>query len=307
MPFESSRFESREQTETRQYEYKDAEGKCIARVEVRVFAERQEKRTAMWTRVESQRLASLILTNPEDGRSFDLVAECNPHEAEIWVTVERTGNYHATRGGDEALVPPPESPIDLAAMLHELGHVDQISDPAFAPLARLDRPSAPLYNESLQERLQNAKRDLEALITAVPDVEAIADPEALRALREAKTFLELDAANARLRDILALPTQMSERDATRRALLWMRRIREEAGIDLLSKTLNVKEAVTDHPPLCADYVVDALSQDADGYISVSTIDVMRRDLASYGADRFRLRKDKDGGTMPSAGRTRKTG
>ncbi len=58
---------------------------------------------------------------------------------------------------------------------------------------------------------------------------------------------------ARILAILALPTQILERDAERGSLQGLRKIRQESGIDLLAQTLMVPSYVQSNDPLVQEY------------------------------------------------------
>ncbi len=291
-------LQNAENPERRRYEYKDASGKRIADVEAELLASGDMiEDPASGEVVVAKRLASLKLTNPEDGRVFDVLAAFNAKGADVIVPERRIGNYSHGVLGTEAIVPSPESPLDLATMLHELGHVDQLEDPetmAFSGFAGISKAfmvegGMKALGATDVERIKGAQGHLKAVLAAVPEAHASADAEAVSALGSASTMEELEAAAAKLKDILALPLRMAERDATRRALQNLRRIREEAGIDLLSKTLNPKGALASEAEGCEAATAEGLD-DADAYVNVSTVAAMKGDLKTYGAEKFRIKK-----------------
>lgn len=288
-----------ENPEVRRYEYMDAAGKKIADVEAELSASGDMVEDPASGEVSpAKRVAKLILKNPEDGRAFDVLAAFNRHRTDIIVPGKRIANYSHGVMGSEAIVPLPESPLDLATMLHELGHVDQYEDADFQEVANFSGISKAFFGgmhlEALggmndAETLRVAKGHLSAVFNAVPEAREAADAEAIAAFESATSLDELKAAAAKLQDILVLPLRMAERDATRRALQALRRIREEAGIDLLSKTLNPKEALSSGEEGCEAATAEGL-EDPDRYVAVSTRQAMRNDLKTYGADTFRIKK-----------------
>jgi len=288
-----------ENPEKRTYEYKDASGKKIADVEAEfLLSGYMVDDPATGEVTVARRLASLKLTNPDDGRVFDVLAAFNTHDAEVLVPEKRISNYSHGVLGTEAIVPAPESPLDLATMLHELGHVDQLEDPetlgfsGFAGISKAFMAEGGLkaLGESDAERIKGAQGHLQAVFMTIPEAKEAADPSAVAELEGATTPEALEAAVAKLKDVLALPLRMAERDATRRALQHLRRIREEAGIDLLSKTLNPKAALASEAEGCEAATIDGL-EDAEAYVNVSTVAAMKGDLKTYGAEKFRIRKD----------------
>lgn len=287
-----------ENPESRRYEYRDAEGKKIADVEAEFeSAGDSADDPATGETVPAKRLKRLILTNPEDRRAIDVLAAFNAKNADVIVPEKRIANYSHGVLGAEVIVPAPESPLDLATMLHELGHVDQLEDPetmAFSGFAGISKAfmaegGLKALGATDAERVKGTRGHLEAVFAAIPEAREAADSEAVAALASASTMEELEAAVARLRGILALPLRMAERDATRRALQGLRRIREEAGIDLLSKTLNPKEALVSEAEGCEAAMVEG-AEDPDAYVKVSTVAAMKGDLKTYGAEKFRIKK-----------------
>lgn len=287
-----------ENPEKRRYEYKDASGRKVADVEAEYLASGDMvEDPASGETVAAKRLSSLKLMNPEDGRVFDVLAAFNGKNADIVVPDKRIANYSHGVLGTEAVVPSPESPLDLATMLHELGHVDQLEDPdtqgfsGFAGVSKAFMVAGGMKALGLAdaERIAAAKGHLQAVFASIPEAREAADAEASAALEAASTMEDLEAAVAKLKDILALPLRMAERDATRRALQGLRRIREEAGIDLLSKTLNPKEALASPAEGCEAATAEGL-EDPERYVTVSTIAAMKGDLKTYGAETFRIKK-----------------
>lgn len=291
-------LQNAENPERRRYEYKDAAGRKIADVEAELLASGDMiEDPASGEVVVAKRLASLTLTNPEDGRVFDVLAAFNGKGADIIVPEKRIANYSHGVLGTEAIVPSPESPLDLATMLHELGHVDQLDDPetqAFSGFAGISKAfmaegGLKALGTDLAERLKGTRGHLDAIFASIPEAREAADASAVAALEAAETMEDLEAAAAQLKDILALPLRMAERDATRRALQNLRRIREEAGIDLLAKTLNPKAALASEAEGC-EAATAAGMEDADAYVNVSTVAAMKGDLKTYGAEKFRIGK-----------------
>lgn len=286
-----------ENPEKRRYEYKDASGKKIADVEADFTRGGDMVEDPIFGSMSALRLNALKLTNPEDDRVFDVMAAFNAKGVLLLVPEGRIMNYSCSIMGDEAVVPAPESPLDLATALHELGHADQFVDPTtagfagFSGISRAFMAKGGLMALGLDDaqRIHAAKGHLKAVFATIPEAREAADPDAIVAFEAAATMEELEAASRKLKDILALPLRMAERDATRRALQGLRRIREEAGIDLLSKTLNPKEALLTSAEGCEAATAEGL-EDPDRYVAVSTIAAMKGDLKTYGAERFRIKK-----------------
>jgi hypothetical protein len=289
-----------ENQEKRRYEYRDAEGRKIADVEAEYLSSGDMvEDPTNGEIVTAKRLKKLVLTNPEDGRSFDVLAAFNGSATDVIVPDKRIMNSSHGVMSVEVTAPAPESPVDLGTLLHELGHIDQFNDPetsSYASFSAISKPfmvDGELHRLGLDDaqRLHAAKGHLTAVFAALPEAREAADPAAVAAFEGASTMEELEPAAKRLRDTLALPVRMAERDATRRALLGLRRIRAEAGIDLLSKTINPKEALLSGEEGCEASTAEGF-EDPDRYVAVSTHQVMRNDLKMYGAERFRIGRPK---------------
>lgn len=118
--------------------------------------------------------------------------------------------------------------------------------------------------------------------------------------------------------ITSLPTKMMERDATRRALQWLREARGRTGADLLKTHAVPPEAliaVGKSPDLadgCVGSVADGMGGEGEAAVEATVLDDLKRALKTYGADKLRLRPPDDDvgmGISPVAGldRTKKKG
>lgn len=115
----------------------------------------------------------------------------------------------------------------------------------------------------------------------------------------------------RIEDILNLPTKLMERDATRRAFQWLREVRQKAGTDLL-KRMKVPLEATLIGEACESSVVEGAQALAKGredrIVETGIVEDLRNALATYRADKFRMKKpgqEGDIGIMPKAGGKRK--
>lgn len=290
-----------ENPEVRRYEYKDATGKTIANVEA-AYERTSESVPAPWNPDEMipvRKLSVWSVTNPETGEAFDMLAEFNTSNAQVLVPDARTKNYSFDFFSGNVVVPPPESPVDVANILHELGHADQYADEAYDAFVA----GAPISNQFLmgrEDRKAVAVSQLDYVLKALPEVAPYVPEEAARKLRDATTPEEVLEAAKELKDILALPSRMLERDANRRALSALRKLRDRIGVNLLKDTLNPPEALMSGAEGCTQASAEALaSSDRDDLVVAATPDQLRKDLSSYGAVQFRIGKEKDGGIMPS--------
>lgn len=115
----------------------------------------------------------------------------NPHEVEVVVSDTRLGNYWHAREKRQVVVPPLESPLDIGTMLHELGHADQHTEPAYKKIADLYGTHYRIPSGTTIDL-----ETLQKLIDAIPDLEAVFDPATLTALRQ--DFKELHDTQAGL-------------------------------------------------------------------------------------------------------------
>ncbi|HTK05137.1 MAG TPA: hypothetical protein VL500_06125 [Candidatus Eisenbacteria bacterium] len=115
-----------------------------------------------------------------------------------------------------------------------------------------------------------------------------------------------------MKDIAALPTRMMERDATRRALQWLRTVRQRTGVDLLATHQAPREALaamsggqtaTD----CVGATLEGIAHPDEQTVEAKVLTDLKRALTSYGADKMQLRppgEDDGAGFIPIAGHER---
>lgn len=289
-----------ENPETRRYEYRDATGKKIADVEAS-FETTSETVPAPWNHEEMipvRKMASWVVRHPETGASLDMLAEFNKTGAAVLVPDARTRNYSFDFMTESVVVPPPESPVDVANILHEIGHADQYQERDYEPFVA-GAPIANLFLAGRGKDKQAALSQLDYVLKALPEVVPYVPEGAAERLRDAATPQETEAAIDGLKDILGLPSRMLERDANRRALQALRKLRDAIGVDLLKETINPPEALMSGAEDCARASADVLAPgDREDLVIAATPGQLRKDLSSYGAVKFRIGKDKGGGIMP---------
>lgn len=114
-----------------------------------------------------------------------------------------------------------------------------------------------------------------------------------------------------LKDIAALPTRMMERDATRRALRWLRQVRDKTGVNLLAPHLVKPEhlvgARQEQQEDCVGSTAGGMVADDERTVEITILEDLRRALEGYGAARMRLKppdQDDHPGITPVAGHER---
>ncbi|MBU1032430.1 MAG: hypothetical protein ABII13_05440, partial [Patescibacteria group bacterium] len=108
-------------------------------------------------------------------------------------------------------------------------------------------------------------------------------------------------------DIQSLPQRMMERDATRRALQWMKKLRQDSGIDLFRGVRVEKKVIMvgEEPEKCADSMKLGLAPGGKKYVETDIKAEMQKHLSTYGATTKEMRK-KYGIIIPAAGSKRQS-
>jgi hypothetical protein len=126
------------------------------------------------------------------------------------------------------------------------------------------------------------------------------------AWRDAQKTAELQQLLIRelaIDDIAALPTRMMERDATRRALQWLRSVRQRAGIDLLAPHRVSRESLASSGGGTGTDCLGATQhgiEAGDEAVEATVVADLKRALTSYGADRPLRSPDGGHGFRPIA-------
>lgn len=377
--------ETREaETIKQEFEYRDAEGNVIGKAIVEMSQEDVEGSEGVRGKV----LKFFRLEGEKDGEptSIDVLALANLHKAEI--TLVRGVRYNYEFKTKKIMAPFPESPIDIAILLHELGHADQNHDEKIEGLSdfydlKTERPytlreegvaqektverlvrtiikAAPstekiikrtFLNDNFSEliKIQTEKRDIfseqnkakniwEEKRDRVSDLQKYMaeseivsklteeekkelksnldnlyreDEEAFKVYTDAKRFalekwrtlgpkrnevfkkvgLEESDFEEFFEKLLYLPTQIMERDATARAIGWIKKIRSDAGIDLFIKTKISGEALSKESgsiQRCVTSVQEGI--DAPQQFEVASVRVLKAFLSTYGAEKPPLAK-----------------
>lgn len=169
-----------------------------------------------------------------------------------------------------------------------ISHVQQYLDDEF--VSKLTEEE----HQELKNNLDNLQREREALLNIKKRVEDIALTRwrALRHKRDQvyeRTGLEESDFEEFFEKLLYLPTQIMERDATARALKWMRKIRRDTGVDLFVKA-KVPARVIDKPFLqrCATSVQEGM--DAPKVFEADSLKALKSALGTYGAEKPPLAK-----------------
>ncbi|MEY4723243.1 MAG: hypothetical protein RLZZ324_756 [Candidatus Parcubacteria bacterium] len=308
----------------RTYEYRDLRGERICTVTA-VYGEPCAFTSTKGKAETGRELTSLSLTGTVEGEdvAIDILDLTNRQWMRIVVPDERLSNYfYNPTVGDTppfAVVPPPETPLDMAVLLHELGHSAQYEEQRFAPLT-------PLYGRAVQDVIRkpdSLQQTLRALTSFSKDADALRKDEGLRAVESiGGTMLDLQterglkettpmrmteidarmeiaaitlgqavtralSGSANVAEIAELPKKIMERDATRRAYQWMRAIRRTAGANLFAEHEAPAIALTKdgQDEGCAQDVAAMLAHDVKRTVATDAKKDLTAALASYRAEK----------------------
>ncbi len=87
-----------------------------------------------------RRLKKVTLQHPTTGEKIDILALANSHNTEILMSETHSMNYGFEQKANVAFVAPIQTVIDLAVLLHELGHVDQFHDKTLEEVTQRANP-----------------------------------------------------------------------------------------------------------------------------------------------------------------------
>lgn len=267
------------------------------------------------------------------GETIDVLELSNAkkHRAEVLVSAEDMESYYCSHLGP-ATSPPLRNAVDIATLLHELGHADQQRTERYGKILHRPPVSVQELNEMLAmfpgmrgripeseiaacrrlmtewEALKQTKRELASAYGKSLNQDGAADREerisAVEALYQAaeKRVEEMERELIeRFPDILLLRMRALEYDATRRALRWLHEMKKK-GIDLLgpshvSMTTSemyeiVKARESGHEPGPCEASIRSA---LGGMVEVSPEKELEAALETYGATKQNLRETYQGG------------
>lgn len=162
-------------------------------------------------------LKGLVLRNPDATKHIDVFEKLRLENAEVVMHLSRNSSpiFTATRKGENIRIDvhPIDTPESFITFLHEAGHADQMRDPLMNRLAHAEETND---REAVEEVLNN--------LTSYLTQEGHA---------WAAEKIKSDMFEKRWRQrLFPLANYIVERDATRKALVWIREIEESLGSDL---------------------------------------------------------------------------
>ncbi len=178
--------ESKEEREAepirREFEYRDKDGRLLGKAIVELDAQEVEMELSEERSVAARSLRSLVLEGEKDGKpvKFDVLELANKNGVQIYVSAEKKADdYMYENELNLAVVPIPDNPIEMATLLHELGHGEQYHDERFEEVGKLydyknDAEKGPYY--------YRLKPMLDEVMKAVPEVNQVIDHDLVRQL-----------------------------------------------------------------------------------------------------------------------------
>jgi peroxiredoxin family protein len=164
--------------------------------------------------------------------------------------------------------------------------------------------SGGFWNRRLDLELPMSETDHSAYVAAKEAADAAVTEEEreLAETTEALAALERQqkerVAKSNIADIIKLPMRMLERDATRRAYQWMRKLKQEAGVDLFAAHMahaettlpGIREARKSTVENCESSTEEALEPGNESLVETDVIENLDIGLQSYGAEHPPLKK-----------------
>lgn len=260
-PESAATIEEKEQEEvqTREFILRNREGEPVAKM---VLEGRQDKKNK-----DFFVLYKLEFGTPEGERKVELSELTGIHKATVFLArfpeIGYTHFKHKT-AGDVVIAPPPESALDIGALLHELGHVAQSYDPDWLPYDGFYSAYDKTFSDPTFVRWAQAWRMLNDI--ADQGLLKIVDEKVLAKLGdfvEWRSRIDVDDEDADsgfgdlaeveleifedefsdfisdygndIQEEIGRPKKLLERDVNRRALAWLRELRNNFGLDLFGE------------------------------------------------------------------------
>ena len=223
----------------KEFEYRDKDGNILGKAVVKIQERPAEggERAARY-----DRLLDFRLMGQKDGKptEIDVLNLVDVGNTEIRIPKEESSVFRYDDENDAAIVPLPESPIQMAIILHELGHAKQLKESGDDVYSLY--PSLPAFSDlpEVPEKIKKIKSSLADLGPKMTTLLDQIEQSAEKILTE-----KLDESSPLVQDFFTLwreyhnelykgdpVEQIAERNATARALHWMRRIRSQSGVNL---------------------------------------------------------------------------
>ncbi len=296
-------YENEEGLKIKEFEYCDEEGKIIGKAIIKLQEQSAGENEGA---NKYYRLLDFCLTGQKDGKDTEIDVLNLVDLKNTKVHTPREGAvFHYDTENDIAIVPLPETPIQTAIMLHELGHAKQLQNEAYTYLSELgvrlptfqDMPDVPEKIRKIKLLLDNLD---EKTIKLLNELEQLAEKILSEKLDQSSPVVQeyfklwMDYQKD---FVQAYPDeQIFERDATKRAFQWMRHIRNQSGVDLFK----------DMPKADVAEVIEKNYQGREEELETGKVmyencgnaqEFLQAALKSYQADTKQMR-EQHGGNIP---------
>lgn len=270
--------------------------------------------------MRGEKLAGLTFMSPDGKKSADIMNLANPYGVEVRM-LGGTDRYHYDEKLDVVEMSSIESPFEAGLLLHELGHVAQRHE---EPTKTLSPHYDAFTGVRSEEKISPARAMLKTMADVLPESRSIlseADLDQLERLYEeyaqdAKSretnelselqmdlYAEMVEPEKRRRALGFLIRRVLERDATRRAIRWLRLLKQKAGINLFvpiadtAKTVRMRNKHSKSEICRSAFASDADQSAKAAGKPVTIIQDLQDALATYWAGSAEMRK-KYGGRIP---------
>lgn len=247
------------------YTYHDIKGNPIAKVvadydPVPVTISIAEEGKEIGKPYEVRRLRSLLLTSPDGSKECDILDCFNLYDVEV--LVDETIIDQAKGFDDMVIGRSLRHPEGVSSLIHELRHVWQTQQPLYEKLLDLYEHEFMFDPSKIPDSL-SLLEDLKEIVGTV----AGASFDFTKVIKSYDEFreieLERETNNTKqgtdeyktLRQTLALPTQVVERDAEFAALKALRILRDKFGINLLGE---LPQPYQQRPPTAGELETEKL-------------------------------------------------
>ncbi len=273
------RLPDRERKETvkQTYEYRDPEDRLLAKVMVELAATEAPESMQRFQPTDCVLLKKLFIKGPnQEDPEVDLLSLANPNAIPIFLAHARNYAYFESPTEESILAPPLETAHGLGALLHEIGHSAQRYHPVLRALGqRIGQEKTPEAAEKIHKLIVNAKLPLTEqerarlqslskeywdLMDEFRSLFEQSKSQGVTSEQHAALMRRMEEIEARGQEIEVeiskghqhersasqiynIPVLVLERDATLRAVRWLRFLKQHAHIDL------IREIYTRNPRL----------------------------------------------------------
>ena len=293
-------YENKEELDEMEFEYQDKDGKIIGKAVIKL---QEEPVSESEYGIKYYKLLDFRITGQENGKNteIDIISLIDLKNTKICIPSGGV-SFRYDVENDIAIIPLPETPIQIATMLHELGHAKQFEEKTYSNIGNLDTQLPGLWGiADVPEKIRKIKSTIDNLdkktIERLNKLEQLAKKIISEKLEEPSPivleYIKLWKENQEHFVDAEPEIQIMERDATKRAIQWMRKIRDRANVNLF-KNLGepaMLEAIEKNYYGNEEEIEFAKLRNKN---CENALDYLKAALKSYGADTELMRKQYDG-------------